>query len=55
LCWKIQAAVLAQLGADHDTAIWEQTPDMLQGGEKSPDEFAAKQSVWISKQMQRCV
>jgi DNA topoisomerase-3 len=34
-------------------AIWEQAPDMLQRGEMSPDEFVAKQSAWISKQMQR--
>ncbi|WP_439887454.1 DNA topoisomerase III [Pseudomonas sp. MBLB4123] len=36
------------------TAIWEQALDMVQSGEMSLDEFVAKQSAWMSKQVQRC-
>ncbi len=37
------------------TAIWEQALDMVQSGEMSLEEFVAKQSAWMSKQVQRCV
>jgi DNA topoisomerase-3 len=37
------------------TAIWEQALDMVQQGEMSLEEFVAKQSAWMSKQVQRCV
>lgn len=37
------------------TAIWEQALDMVQSGEMSLDEFVAKQSAWMSRQVQRCV
>jgi DNA topoisomerase III len=36
------------------TAIWEQALDMVQSGEMSLEEFVAKQSAWMSKQVQRC-
>ncbi|PWB33160.1 DNA topoisomerase III [Pseudomonas sp. SDI] len=36
------------------TAIWEQALDMVQSGEMSLEEFVAKQSTWMSKQVQRC-
>jgi DNA topoisomerase-3 len=36
------------------TAIWEQALDMVQSGEMSLDEFVAKQSAWMSKQIARC-
>ncbi|WP_166359503.1 DNA topoisomerase III [Pseudomonas akapageensis] len=36
------------------TAIWEQALDMVQSGEMSLDEFVAKQSAWMSKQVERC-
>jgi len=36
------------------TAIWEQALDMVQSGEMSLDEFVAKQSAWMSKQIHRC-
>ena len=36
------------------TAIWEQALDMVQNGEMSLDEFVAKQSAWMSKQVERC-
>lgn len=37
------------------TAIWEQALDMVQSGEMSLEEFVAKQSAWMSKQVQRCL
>ncbi|UVJ41834.1 DNA topoisomerase III [Pseudomonas sp. LS1212] len=37
------------------TAIWEQALDMVQSGEISLEEFVAKQSAWMSKQVERCV
>jgi len=36
------------------TAIWEQALDMVQSGEMSLEEFVAKQSAWMSKQVERC-
>jgi DNA topoisomerase III len=36
------------------TAIWEQALDMVQSGEMSLEEFVAKQSAWMSKQVARC-
>ncbi|MCY1398194.1 DNA topoisomerase 3 [compost metagenome] len=36
------------------TAIWEQALDMVQSGEMSLEEFVAKQSAWMGKQVQRC-
>ncbi|MET1079689.1 MAG: DNA topoisomerase III [Pseudomonas sp.] len=36
------------------TAIWEQALDMVQSGEMSLDDFVAKQTAWMSKQVQRC-
>lgn len=36
------------------TAIWEQALDMVQTGEMSLEEFVAKQSAWMSKQVERC-
>ena len=36
------------------TAIWEQALDMVQSGDMSLEEFVAKQSAWMSKQVQRC-
>jgi len=36
------------------TAIWEQALDMVQSGEMSLEDFVAKQSAWMSKQVQRC-
>ncbi len=36
------------------TAIWEQALDMVQSGEMSLEEFVAKQSTWMSKQVERC-
>ncbi|MEX6504122.1 DNA topoisomerase III [Pseudomonas zhanjiangensis] len=36
------------------TAIWEQALDMVQSGEMSLDAFVAKQSAWMSKQVERC-
>jgi len=36
------------------TAIWEQALDMVQSGEMPLDEFVAKQSAWMSKQIERC-
>ncbi|WP_397453882.1 DNA topoisomerase III [Pseudomonas sp. NA-150] len=36
------------------TAIWEQALDMVQSGEMSLEEFVAKQSSWMSKQVARC-
>ncbi|MGQ7959311.1 DNA topoisomerase III [Pseudomonas sp. SP16.1] len=36
------------------TAIWEQALDMVQSGEMSLDEFVAKQSAWMRKQVERC-
>ena len=37
------------------TAIWEQALDMVQSGEMSLEEFVAKQSAWMSKQVTRCL
>lgn len=36
------------------TAIWEQALDMVQTGEMSLEAFVAKQSAWMSKQVERC-
>lgn len=36
------------------TAIWEQALDMVQSGEMSLEDFVAKQSAWMSKQVARC-
>ncbi|MCQ4286927.1 DNA topoisomerase III [Pseudomonas stutzeri] len=36
------------------TAIWEQALDMVQSGEMSLEEFVAKQSAWMRKQVERC-
>lgn len=36
------------------TAIWEQALDMVQSGEMSLETFVAKQSAWMSKQVERC-
>ncbi|MDD0975306.1 DNA topoisomerase III [Pseudomonas fontis] len=36
------------------TAIWEQALDMVQSGEMTLEEFVAKQSAWMSKQVERC-
>ncbi|NER64749.1 DNA topoisomerase III [Pseudomonas sp. MAFF212427] len=36
------------------TAIWEQALDMVHSGEMSLEDFVAKQSAWMSKQVQRC-
>ncbi|WP_455924052.1 DNA topoisomerase III [Pseudomonas putida] len=36
------------------TAIWEQALDMVQSGEMSLEEFVAKQSAWMSRQVERC-
>lgn len=36
------------------TAIWEQALDMVQSGEMSLEAFVAKQSAWMSKQVERC-
>lgn len=36
------------------TAIWEQALDMVQSGEMSLEDFVAKQSAWMSKQVERC-
>ena len=36
------------------TAIWEQALDMVQNGEMSLETFVAKQSAWMSKQVERC-
>lgn len=36
------------------TAIWEQALDMVQRGEMSLDDFVAKQSAWMCKQVERC-
>ncbi|MDD1506790.1 DNA topoisomerase III [Pseudomonas sp. CNPSo 3701] len=36
------------------TAIWEQALDMVQSGEMPLEEFVAKQSAWMSKQIERC-
>ena len=36
------------------TAIWEQALDMVQSGEMPLDEFVAKQSAWMSKQIEHC-
>jgi DNA topoisomerase-3 len=36
------------------TAIWEQALDMVQSGEMSLEDFVAKQSAWMSKQVDRC-
>ncbi|WP_349631957.1 DNA topoisomerase III [Pseudomonas abieticivorans] len=36
------------------TAIWEQALDMVQSGEMTLDVFVAKQSAWMSKQVERC-
>jgi DNA topoisomerase-3 len=37
------------------TAIWEQALDMVQSGEMSLEEFVAKQSAWMSRQVERCL
>ena len=37
------------------TAIWEQALDMVQSGEMPLEEFVAKQSAWMGKQIQRCL
>jgi DNA topoisomerase-3 len=37
------------------TAIWEQALDMVQSGEMSLEEFVAKQTAWMSKQVTRCL
>ncbi|MBD1552310.1 DNA topoisomerase III [Pseudomonas typographi] len=37
------------------TAIWEQALDMVQSGEMPLEAFVAKQSAWMSKQVQRCM
>ena len=36
------------------TAIWEQALDMVQSGEMTLETFVAKQSAWMSKQVERC-
>ena len=36
------------------TAIWEQALDMVQSGEMSLEDFVAKQSAWMLKQVERC-
>ncbi|PZW63859.1 DNA topoisomerase-3 [Pseudomonas sp. URMO17WK12:I1] len=36
------------------TAIWEQALDMVQSGEMPLDEFVAKQSAWMARQIERC-
>lgn len=36
------------------TAIWEQALDMVQSGEMSLEDFVAKQSAWMRKQVERC-
>lgn len=36
------------------TAIWEQALDMVQSGEMPLEEFVAKQSAWMRKQVERC-
>ena len=36
------------------TAVWEQALDMVQTGEMSLEAFVAKQSAWMSKQVERC-
>ncbi|HCL76002.1 MAG TPA: DNA topoisomerase III, partial [Pseudomonas sp.] len=36
------------------TAIWEQALDMVQSGEMTLEEFVAKQSAWMRKQVERC-
>ncbi|TBV09145.1 DNA topoisomerase III [Phytopseudomonas dryadis] len=36
------------------TAIWEQALDMVQSGEMGLDEFVAKQSAWMGRQIERC-
>ncbi|WP_244309211.1 DNA topoisomerase III [Pseudomonas duriflava] len=37
------------------TAIWEQALDMVQNGEMSLEDFVAKQSAWMTKQVERCM
>ncbi|WP_297836874.1 DNA topoisomerase III [Pseudomonas sp.] len=36
------------------TAIWEQALDMVQSGEMTLEDFVAKQSAWMTKQVARC-
>ncbi|UQY36081.1 DNA topoisomerase III [Pseudomonas fulva] len=36
------------------TAIWEQALDMVQSGEMPLEEFVAKQSAWMGRQIERC-